>query len=122
MKNICLTIIIGIFLFNISPPITYAGRGCCSHHGGQNYCDTSVGKWVCRDGTYSPSCTCQKVNNNTNNNNRNNNNNNNNLPSQKISNIKKETNNETKNENDFSIFYLIGGGWLVYCFTKKDKK
>lgn len=32
------------------------GRGCCSHHGGQAYC--SNGRWVCGDGTYSPSCTC----------------------------------------------------------------
>lgn len=81
MKDICPTIIVGIFLFNINLPVTYASRGCCSHHGGQNYCDTSVGKWGCKDGTYSPSCTCQKIKNNTNNNNRNNNNKN--LPSKK---------------------------------------
>ena len=33
-----------------------AGRGCCSHHGGQAYC--SNGRWVCKDGSYSPTCTC----------------------------------------------------------------
>lgn len=33
-----------------------AGRGCCSHHGGQAYC--SNGRWVCGDGTYSSTCTC----------------------------------------------------------------
>ncbi len=38
-----------------------AGRGCCSWHGGQAYCDTSVGRWVCNDGTYSPSCTCWRA-------------------------------------------------------------
>lgn len=35
-----------------------AGQGCCSWHGGQSYCDTSSGRWVCNDGTYSPSCMC----------------------------------------------------------------
>lgn len=59
MKNkiliICLIIIITLS-FNISK--TYAGRGCCSWHGGQDYCDTSTGRWVCNDGTYSPSCRC----------------------------------------------------------------
>lgn len=46
------------FLF---PKSTYAGRGCCSWHGGQSYCDTSVGRWVCADGTYSPSCGCTYI-------------------------------------------------------------
>jgi len=40
------------------PSYSDAGRGCCSWHGGQSYCDTSVGRWVCNDGTYSPSCGC----------------------------------------------------------------
>ena len=61
------TVIIIILLF-INSDTVYAGRGCCSHHGGQAYCDTSVGKWVCKDGTYSPSCTCYKENSNTTNN------------------------------------------------------
>ncbi len=43
----------------ILPLNVYAGRGCCSWHGGQNYCDTKTGRWVCNDGTYSPSCTCE---------------------------------------------------------------
>lgn len=38
-------------IFNVS-----AGRGCCSHHGGQAYC--SNGRWICNDGTVSPTCTC----------------------------------------------------------------
>lgn len=37
----------------------YAGRGCCSHHGGQSYCSND-GRWVCNDGTYSPSCRCSE--------------------------------------------------------------
>ena len=35
----------------------YAGRGCCSSHGGVVGCSPS-GRQVCADGTYSPSCTC----------------------------------------------------------------
>jgi len=34
----------------------FATSGCCSWHGGESYC--SNGRWVCADGTYSPSCTC----------------------------------------------------------------
>jgi hypothetical protein len=37
-----------------------ATRGCCSYHGGVSYCDSSTGRYVCADGTYSPSCTCWK--------------------------------------------------------------
>lgn len=33
-------------------------QGCCSHHGGVSYCDSSVGSWVCNDGEYSPTCGC----------------------------------------------------------------
>ena len=40
------------------PSYSLAGSGCCSWHGGQSYCDSSVGRWVCADGTYSPSCGC----------------------------------------------------------------
>lgn len=39
-----------------------AQRGCCSWHDGIAYCDTSVGRYVCNDGTYSPTCECQYVN------------------------------------------------------------
>lgn len=51
-----------IFAFILCTPLVVvnAGRGCCSYHGGQDYCDTTVGKWVCKDGTYSPSCKCEK--------------------------------------------------------------
>src|SRR5712692_5133285 len=35
-----------------------ATRGCCSWHSGVSYCDSSAGRYVCNDGTYSPSCGC----------------------------------------------------------------
>ena len=34
-----------------------AARGCCSKHGGINYCGSN-GYYICNDGTESPSCTC----------------------------------------------------------------
>lgn len=37
-------------------------RGCCSHHSG--VCNCSGGRVVCCDGSYSPSCTCNKEDNN----------------------------------------------------------
>lgn len=52
-------VVIGVFIFIcmfFSIDKVLAGRGCCSHHGGQDYC--SGGRWVCNDGTYSPTCTC----------------------------------------------------------------
>lgn len=36
--------------------------GCCSWHGGVSHCDTAVGTYVCNDGTYSPTCGCERVN------------------------------------------------------------
>ena len=39
------------------PNVVFAGRGCCSHHGGVAGCHSS-GKQICNDGTLSPSCTC----------------------------------------------------------------
>ena len=33
--------------------------GCCSWHGGVADCGYN-GRVICRDGTYSPSCTCAK--------------------------------------------------------------
>jgi hypothetical protein len=35
-----------------------ATRGCCSWHSGVSYCDSSAGRYVCNDGTYSPTCGC----------------------------------------------------------------
>lgn len=58
MKKAFITILIVMII----PSIVYAGRGCCSWHGGQSYCDEETDRWVCQDGTYSPSCTCSTNN------------------------------------------------------------
>lgn len=50
---VLIIVIIGFFL-GISH--VSAGSGCCSHHGGQAYCNG--GRWVCADGSVSPKCTC----------------------------------------------------------------
>ena len=49
--------------FLLPPIICFAGRGCCSWHSGVAGCDGNVGKLVCNDGTYSPSCRCPLSNN-----------------------------------------------------------
>ncbi len=46
-----------LLLIIIIPGIVYAGRGCCSHHGGECGC-SSYGRSICCDGTFSPTCTC----------------------------------------------------------------
>lgn len=38
--------------------IEQARRGCCSWHDGVCGCDSNVGRLICCDGTYSPSCGC----------------------------------------------------------------
>lgn len=50
----CLAIVLILIL---SFDNVYAQRGCCSHHGGVAGC-SSGGRTICRDGSYSPSCTC----------------------------------------------------------------
>jgi hypothetical protein len=47
-----------ISLIFLRPNNALATSGCCSWHGGVSYCDTSVGTYVCGDGSYSPSCGC----------------------------------------------------------------
>lgn len=37
----------------------YAKAGCCSKHGGVASCNTSTNHLKCKDGTDSPSCTCE---------------------------------------------------------------
>jgi len=53
-------LLLSLFLGFIFLPLlnAEAKRGCCSWHGGVSYCDTSVGRYVCNDGTYSPTCRC----------------------------------------------------------------
>lgn len=54
MKRVMLCV---VFLLVIMPMGVSAQRGCCSHHGGVAYCG-SRGKYICNDGTTSPTCTC----------------------------------------------------------------
>ena len=49
--------LVAVFGFLMLTPSAEAKRGCCSWHGWVNYC-ASNGRYVCNDGTYSPSCTC----------------------------------------------------------------
>ncbi len=53
-------LLVALFLlFIISwPSFSLATSGCCSWHGGVCGCDESVGRQVCCDGSYSPSCGC----------------------------------------------------------------
>ncbi len=53
MKKCLVIVLMFILMFDV----VYAKRGCCSHHGGVAGC-SSGGRTICRDGSYSPSCTC----------------------------------------------------------------
>lgn len=53
-----------IITFSIISTSIFAQRGCCSWHQGVNGCDSTTGKIVCNDGTYSPTCTCATSSNN----------------------------------------------------------
>ncbi len=61
LPAISVLILIVMIIFTSNTSKTYAGRGCCSWHGGQAYCGSN-GKWICQDGTESPSCTCSTSN------------------------------------------------------------
>ena len=63
MKKI-LNIFSLLFLFLLITSLVYArqgGQGCCSYHKGIDYCDTFVGRYVCNDGEYSPTCRCTYI-------------------------------------------------------------
>lgn len=113
-------------IFTINTSETYAGRGCCSWHGGQAYCDTNTGRWVCNDGTYSPSCRCSSYNDGFELTDGSNNNTNNNYSTSDKKNEELEEENEKlKEENDnlenwltFIIFIIIG--YIIYKAIKKD--
>ncbi len=50
----------------LSVPLSAAAKsGCCSWHGGVNSCDANMGRYLCNDGTLSPTCTCPEFNNTT---------------------------------------------------------
>jgi len=53
-----LIVFCSLILGSLIISICFAGQGCCSYHGGQQYCDCSTGRWVCNDDTYSPTCRC----------------------------------------------------------------
>lgn len=42
-----------------TPASSTSAKGCCSRHGGVAQCDKASGHQMCKDGTASPSCTCQ---------------------------------------------------------------
>ena len=53
-------LLVGVFAFFgllMLTPSAEAKRWCCSWHWWVNYC-ASNGRYVCNDGTYSPTCTC----------------------------------------------------------------
>lgn len=61
LVKLILIIFIILILFSQRLNSVLARQGCCSWHGGVSHCDTSVGRYVCNDGTYSPSCGCAYV-------------------------------------------------------------
>lgn len=52
-----LAFILAIFGVLVIHGTASAKSGCCSWHGGVNYCGTN-GYYICNDGSQSPSCTC----------------------------------------------------------------
>ena len=50
-------IILFIAILLLPSSVSLAKRGCCSYHGGVDYCGSN-GYYICNDGTQSPSCTC----------------------------------------------------------------
>lgn len=53
-------LVILVLLFIYVTPV-YAGRGCCSHHGGESGGCTEDCHEICNDGTRSPTCTCSQT-------------------------------------------------------------
>jgi hypothetical protein len=61
VRKIFLTLALVFASVFVFPKSSYAKSGCCSWHDGVSHCDTSVGRYVCNDRTYSPSCTCSYI-------------------------------------------------------------
>lgn len=59
-RTFLLVAVLGV-LIGVNIPLVSARSGCCSWHGGVSRCDTSVGRYVCNDGTYSPTCGCERI-------------------------------------------------------------
>ncbi len=60
MRKIAFAVFVSVLFFATAVSV-YATSGCCSWHDGVSHCDTSTGRQVCNDGSYSPSCTCQYI-------------------------------------------------------------
>lgn len=60
MKSNKTLIAVLFFVAMLFPLYILARSGCCSWHDGVCGCDTSVGRQVCCDGSYSPSCVCER--------------------------------------------------------------
>ena len=58
LKSQVISSIFIVLLLLLSPLSSYAKAGCCSHHGGVAGCDTATNHQQCRDGSDSPSCSC----------------------------------------------------------------
>lgn len=56
-----LFLILVFSLFFVLQKTAFARSGCCSWHGEVSYCDTSASRYVCNDGTYSPTCGCTYI-------------------------------------------------------------
>ncbi len=61
VKNLLSSVIAMAMLLNIVT-IANAQSGCCSWHGGINYCGID-GYYMCNDGTRSPTCSCNSFSN-----------------------------------------------------------
>ena len=109
-KKIVFITILTIIVF--IPLIVYAGRGCCSYHGGQDYCDTSTGIWVCNDGTYSSTCICKYDDSTSKNNNYISNTNNENIIYQE--------NNNSNVDNTLSSIIIAIISWIVFSKIIND--
>ena len=102
-----------MIIFSTNMSITYANQDCCSWHGGISHCGSN-GRYVCNDGTYSPSCTCNSYEYDDNYNSttycKN--------LEEKIKKLEKENeilkdNNETK-KNWILILFFGMGGYIIY--------
>lgn len=59
-KSVCLLLWSSLVIWgNVSPG--YAGRGCCSGHRGILDCESTANRLRCKDGTLSPTCSCDQM-------------------------------------------------------------
>lgn len=113
-----------ILMIIIYVPKVEAAQGCCSWHGGVDYCGNN-GYYICKDGSQSPSCACTIYNlddNSANNYEYVSDEDNaviNNLKN-KIEQLENEkTLLQNQKENYKTLFWLISIIFLIYFYTKK---